>query len=319
MAVFLGSNCVEPFGGYDPGAPSARLGEKEIAANGVYSATSDGLDGYSEVTVAVPVPSPRLQSKSITPSESQQTASPDSGYDGLSSVSIGAVSSTYVGSGVTRQATTTVAPTESEQTAVASGVYTTGAVKVGAISPTYVGSGVTKQAAKTVTPTTSEQTAVNSGVYTTGAVKVGAVPTETKSITENGTYTPTSGKFFSSVSVNVPQGGGGLQGVGDFRTGSCAKTTLTDVGLSVTAPATGTYTISWHCWRTNTSGTWGSRYYKGTTAQGTENTTWTNSYIQTNRITNVSLNVGDVIKVYARARSTSYTIYVGDLVLIQTA
>lgn len=119
--------------------------------------------------------------------------------------------------------------------------------------------------------------------------------------------------------INTGVGSGGLQGVGDFRTGSCAKTTLTDVGLSVTAPATGEYTICWHCWRTNTSGTWGSRYYKGGTAQGTENTTWTNSYTQTNRITNVSLNKGDIITVRARARSTSYTIYVGDLVLIQTA
>lgn len=63
------------------------------------------------------------------------------------------------------------------------------------------------QAAKTVTPTTSEQTAVVSGVYTTGAVKVGAISTETKSITSNGTYTPTDGKYFSSVSVNVPSDG----------------------------------------------------------------------------------------------------------------
>lgn len=132
------------------------------------------------------------------------------------------------------------------------------------------------------------------------------------------------GKYFYAADGTRTQGtnaggGGGLQGVGDFRTGSCAKTSLTDVGLSVTAPATGEYTIFWHCWRTNTSGTWGSRYYKGGTAQGSENTTWTNNYIQTNRVTKVSLNAGDVITVRARSRSTSYTIYVGDLVLIQTA
>lgn len=47
--------------------------------------------------------SPTLQSKTATPSESQQTISPDSGYDGLSSVTVGAVSSTYVGSGITRR------------------------------------------------------------------------------------------------------------------------------------------------------------------------------------------------------------------------
>lgn len=42
------------------------------------------------------------------------------------------------------QAAATITPTESEQTAVPSGKYTTGAVTVGAISSTYVGSGVTR-------------------------------------------------------------------------------------------------------------------------------------------------------------------------------
>jgi hypothetical protein len=42
--------------------------------------------------------------------------------------------------------------------------------------------------------------------YTNGIIKVSAVPTETKSITTNGTYTPSTGKWFSSVTVNVPIG-----------------------------------------------------------------------------------------------------------------
>ena len=37
-----------------------------------------------------------------------------------------------------------------------------------------------------------------------GRVTVFGVPTETKTITTNGTHTPTAGKFFDSVTVNVP-------------------------------------------------------------------------------------------------------------------
>ena len=65
---------------------------------------------------------------------------------------------------------------------------------------------LTTKAATTITPTSSSQTAVAKNVYTTGVITIAAVPTETKSITANGTYTPTSGKFFSSVTVSVSSG-----------------------------------------------------------------------------------------------------------------
>ena len=65
---------------------------------------------------------------------------------------------------------------------------------------------LTTQAAATITPTAARQTAVAAGKYTIGEVAVAAVPTETKTVTSNGTYSPTSGKFFSSVTVNVPVG-----------------------------------------------------------------------------------------------------------------
>lgn len=46
---------------------------------------------------------PTLQTKSVSPTESAQTVTPDVGYDGLSQVNVGAISSSYVGSGVARK------------------------------------------------------------------------------------------------------------------------------------------------------------------------------------------------------------------------
>ena len=108
-----------------------------------------------------PTPS---QSKTVSPSTSQQTVSPDAGkllsHVIVNAMSSGALSditvsasglitaqigtSGYLASGtkktkqLTTQAAKTVIPSESVQTAVASGRYTTGAVKVAAIPSAYV-------------------------------------------------------------------------------------------------------------------------------------------------------------------------------------
>lgn len=61
---------------------SVVLIQKTINVNGVYNASSDNADGYSEVTVSV---APNLQSKTAT---QNGTVTPDQGYDGLSSVAV---------------------------------------------------------------------------------------------------------------------------------------------------------------------------------------------------------------------------------------
>lgn len=147
---------------------------KNITSNGTYTPTSGKW--FSSVTVNVAGDSFDTQTKTVTPTETEQIITPDAGYEGLSSVTVGAISSTYIGSGVARKSAATYTPTESEQT-IATSQYLDGAQTISAIPSTYVGSGVSTQVAKTVTPSTSVQTAVSSGTYVTGDIKVAAMPT----------------------------------------------------------------------------------------------------------------------------------------------
>lgn len=182
---------------------------------------------------------------------------------------------------------------------------------------------LTAQAGKTVTPTKAQQTAVASGRYTTGAVNVAAIPAEyvvpsgSTTINANGTHSVAG---FAEAVVNVPSSGGGgmnVQGYHGYATVSATAYTATAVKLTV--KETGTYKVSWMGWRSTNSGTSGSQLYINGTAYGSANTSFLNTYGQSVALTGVKLTEGQEIVVRARARSTSYVMAVGNLLIEQTA
>lgn len=208
---------------------------REYKNNGIleqgYVLDSTGLTIEETYTYPEDGGEPTLQSKSATPTESAQTITPDSGYDGLSSVSVGAISSTYVGSGIDQRSSTDLTASGATIT-VPAGYYSAQASKAvasGTAGTPTATKGTVSNHAVSVTPSVTNTTGYITGGTKTGtAVSVSAseLVSGTLSITSSGTHDVTN-----YASASVASGG---------ATASATKGTVSNHSVTVTPSVTRT-------------------------------------------------------------------------------
>ena len=221
-------------------------------------------------------PSPSMQTKTVsyTPTESAQSGAvtADVGYDGLDTVnvSVGAISSSYVGSGITRRSSSDLTASGNTVTAPA-GYYESAASKAvasGTEGTPSATKGTVSNHSVSVTPSVTNSAGyISGGSHTGTAVTVSAseLVSGNKSITANGNNIDVAD--YATVSVNV-SGSGCTVKTATASTSSNA-TSISFTSLSAQPKAfcvmldqqsslgSTRYVISVTSDGTNTYGTWG--------------------------------------------------------------
>ena len=208
--------------------------------SGTLSVTSNGtkdVTNYASINVNVPTGGGggTYQSKSVSPSESKQTVTPDTGYDALSSVVVNAIASDYVGSGVIRRTGSDLSVSGATVT-VPAGYYESQGSKA-------VASGTVGDPSWSNTKTETSITFVGSYKnFTPGYISSISDATRMLSLQEE-TVTPsttqrvitpaTANSFLNKVTVEaIPSGTAG--------TPTATKGTVSDASVTVTPSVTNT-------------------------------------------------------------------------------
>lgn len=138
----------------------------------------------------VPSSTNTQSNKTVSPTESQQVVTPDTGYDNLAQVTVNAVAngtvtapSSISGSSATIS-TGTNTLTLTKTVSVTPNVTTAGYISSGTVGNSSVSltTSVTTKAAATITPTKSTQT-IASGTYLTGTQTIAAIPAAYQDVT----------------------------------------------------------------------------------------------------------------------------------------
>ena len=180
-------------------------GTISITSNGTYDVTQ-----YASASISVPTGASILnQDKTVTPTESVQIIGYDSGYTGLEHVTVRAIDSEYVGSGVTRNTSSNLT-VSGANVSVPAGYYendASTAVASGTAGTPKATKGTVSNHSVSVTPSVTNTTG-----YITGGTKNGTAVTVTaselvsgtKSISANGTNIDVTN--YAKVDVSVPTG-----------------------------------------------------------------------------------------------------------------
>lgn len=237
-------------GGTETGAPvtvsAAELvdGTLSITANGPYDVTN-----YAGATVSVSAPTPALQSKTATPTEQQQTVTADSGYDGLSSVTVDAIDAGYVGSGVTRRTSSSLTASGATVTAPA-GYYASAASKSVASGSATPAASISATGASVSTGTntlTLSKTVSNTPQVSAGYIGSGTAGNSSVSLTASVT-TKAAATITPSTSAQTIAAGTYLTGAqtiaampaGTAGTPTASKGAVSNHSVSVTPSVTNT-------------------------------------------------------------------------------